>query len=90
MVPTRSFMYFIAFVVLIGMGKLHAVGFFKEGASDSLKLNITTTCQEQLDIIQSIRRSYPKVISGCPTNDWNNRSIQAQKVRFAANYCEHL
>ncbi len=36
-------------------------------------------------MIQNIRQRYPHVISGCPTNDWNNCSIQAQK-NFESKY----
>ncbi len=59
---------------------MHTIGFFKEKSTDPLKLNITTTCQQQLDLMQSLRQSYPYILSACPTNDWNNHSIMAQKA----------
>mmetsp|Transcript_8488 Transcript_8488/g.8432 ORF Transcript_8488/g.8432 Transcript_8488/m.8432 type:complete len:377 (-) Transcript_8488:534-1664(-) len=72
--------YFIAYgACMIGLGTSNAIGFFKEVSRDKLKLNITTSDIDQLDVWQELRHKYPQIMSSCITNDWIVQSIRAQK-----------
>ena len=69
----------------VGLGTMHAMGFFKEKPTDKLRLNVTTSDQQQLNKWQDLRMRYPNLITTCVTNDWVLKSIRAQK-KFATRY----
>ena len=63
--------YWLTFISCkLGLGVMHAIGYFKEESTDILPLNIYTSDREQLDLWQELRMKYPNIISCCPTNDW--------------------
>jgi lysophospholipase len=68
-----------------GLGSMHAFGFFNEKPSDSIDLNITTSDQDQSQVIQSIKSRYPETMSTCVTCDWIYQAIRAQR-KFALRY----
>lgn len=68
-----------------GFGRSHALGYFKESPDDLLKLNITTSSQEQLNLWHKLRQFYPSIISCCVTNNWVLQSLKAQN-RFESRY----
>lgn len=71
--------------LLVGLGSMHCLGYFKEKPTDKLSLNVTTSDQEQLSNWQDLRMRYPAMIATCVTNDWILHAIRAQK-RFAHRY----
>lgn len=68
-----------------GLGAVHALGFFKEEASDIFPVGVSTTDEEQLQIHKSIRERYPEVIAACVTNDWLYQAVRSQR-KFARRY----
>ena len=68
----------------LGLGKMHALGMFKENPLDPITLKLTTDV-EQLSNWENLRRKYPRIISSCVTNDWVLESLMAQK-KFANEY----
>lgn len=84
--PPQSLVYWITYLACYaGLGSMHCMGFFKEKPTDKLKLNVTTSDQEQLTNWQDLRMRYPALIATCVTNDWLLHSIRAQK-RFFHRY----
>ena len=69
----------------IGMGQTHVLGFFEERPEDPLKLNITTSCIDQLHKWELLRHRYPQLMSSCITVQWLLETIRAQK-KFAYRY----
>lgn len=64
----------------LGLGTMHAVGFFKEKSTDQLPLYVYTSDAEEQLKWQNLRMSYPNsLIATCVTNDWVLQSIRAQK-----------
>jgi lysophospholipase len=64
----------------IGLGTMHALGFFKEKSSNELisTLNVATSCTKKLMNWQLLRQKYPQIMATCPTNDWVLQSFKAQ------------
>lgn len=71
-------------VCYLGLGKMAALGMFKEDPFDHITLKLTTD-EEQLNNWEKLRQKYPRIISSCVTNDWLLHSLTAQK-NFAAQY----
>lgn len=77
--------YWVTLIVCkAGLGVLHALGFFKEKASDPITLKLTTD-GDQLRLFEQLRQRYPKTISCCITNDWLVHCMNAQE-QFARRY----
>eukprot|EP01035_Chromulina_nebulosa_P039363 gene39363-53219_t len=78
--------YWISWLMCyVGLGTMHAMGFFKEKPTDKLRPNVLTSDQQQLNKWQDLRMRYPNLITTCVTNDWVFKSIRAQK-KFATRY----
>jgi lysophospholipase len=69
----------------LGMGTMHAIGYFKEKPTDKLPLDMTTTDPVQLEKWRALRMKYPHLITTCVTNDWTVQAIRAQK-KFSTRY----
>jgi hypothetical protein len=54
-----------------GLGKLHALGFFKENPLDKIRIKLTTD-SDMLLAWERLRIKYTRIISSCVTNDWVN------------------
>lgn len=78
-IPQSITQYFVRFASYLGLGTMHALGFFVEQPTDKKSLYVTTSNQGELDKWQAVREKYPRVISDCVTNDWVSHSINAQK-----------
>ncbi len=78
--------WFTSLACYMGMGTMHALGYFKETPEQTLPLNVVTSDQQQLCKWQDLRRKYPSsLITTCVTNDWLIHSVRAQR-KFAARY----
>lgn len=73
------------FACQLGMGTMHAIGYFKEKPTDKLPINVVTSDQTQLTKWQDLRMMYPDLITTCVTNDWTVHAIRAQR-KLAARY----
>lgn len=78
-IPQPAAYYITALSCYLGLGRMHALGYFKERATDKLPINITTSDQKQLNKWQDLRMRYPQLVTTCVTNDWVLQSILAQK-----------
>ncbi len=69
-----------------GLGKLNAFGFFKERPQDPITAKLSTDINMMRNY-SDLRKSIPRILSCCVTNDWVLQSLNAQR-RFAKHYRE--
>lgn len=85
--PVAYWLTFLSTKVL-GLGSMHAVGYFKEKVDDKLPQHTTTSSDDSLKRWQQLRMKYPTIIASCVTNNWLIQSIEAQH-RFNDSY-QHI
>lgn len=84
--PVPLAWWIISFACFLGLGKMHALGFFIEDPNDPINLELTTD-KEQLGNWERLRRRYPRIISSCVTNNWSMEVLKATEA-FSQQYSQ--
>jgi lysophospholipase len=85
-VPQQMFYTISKLFCYAGLGRLHALTYYKEKPTDKLNLFVTTSDKTQLGNWQLLKEKYPQyLMCSCLTNDWVRHAIKAQN-KFSNRY----